>query len=131
MVCYLIKINKSFIKGLPNLLFICSSGRGTDNIDIKSATHETILVVNNPKVSVIFVAEHTSLLILGLAKNLLLNHFCVKNYNYSIRNTINTFDINQKTLCIIGLGSIGSKVSSIFSSVFGMKILAYDPYASN
>ena len=63
-----------------------------------------------------------------LAKSLLSNHYHVKNNNYSVRNTINTFEINQKVLDIVGLESIGSKVSAIFSSSFNMKVLAYGPH---
>nr|YP_009393191.1 hypothetical protein [Bostrychia moritziana]ARW61753.1 hypothetical protein [Bostrychia moritziana] len=41
---------------------------------------------------------------LGLAKNLLLNHTHVKNNNYTIRNSINIIDISEKTIGIVGLG---------------------------
>uniref|UniRef100_UPI0030011333 hypothetical protein n=1 Tax=Anunuuluaehu liula TaxID=3049639 RepID=UPI0030011333 len=131
IVRYPIKLDESFIKSFPNLLLICSSGRGTDNINTLAATHESVLVMNNPKVSAVLVAEHTFALILGLAKNLLTNHSHVKNDNYAIRNSINTIYISEKTLEIVGLGSIGSRVSSMCSLAFSMKVLAYNPYVSS
>ena len=124
IVRYPIKIDKFFIKSFPNLLLICSSRRETDNINILAATHENVLVMNNPKVSAVSVAEHTIPLMLGLAKNLLSNHPHVRNNNYAICNLINTTDISEKILGIVAIGSIGSRVSAICS-------LAYDPYVSS
>nr|YP_009511653.1 hypothetical protein [Melanthalia intermedia]AXI97530.1 hypothetical protein [Melanthalia intermedia] len=83
--------------------------------------------MNNPKVSTVSIVKYTVALILGLAKNLLLNHSHVKNNNYVICNLINTIDISEKTLSIIGLWSIGFKASSICSSAFfNEKVLPYD-----
>nr|QCI06155.1 hypothetical protein [Dicranema revolutum] len=131
IVRYLICLDESFIRSFPNLLLICSSELRTDSISLLTVTPEGVLVMNNSNVSVISVADHTVGLMLGLAKNLLTNHSHVKNNNYAIRNSINTIDISEKTIGIMGLGSIGSRVASICSLTFSMQVLAYDLYVSS
>lgn len=104
IVRYPICLDKSVIRSFPNLLLICWSDRRTDNINILTATSEVVLAINNPCVSAISIAEHTVVLMLGLAKNLLLNQTHVKNNNYAMRNSINIIEISEKTIRIVGLG---------------------------
>lgn len=39
-------------------------------------------------------------------------------------------DLVRKTLGLIGTGRVGSRIAQICSSAFGMRVLAYDPYAN-
>ncbi len=39
-------------------------------------------------------------------------------------------DIKGKTLGVIGLGAIGTRLAELCNGLFGMTVLAYDPYLS-
>lgn len=128
VVRYPNKLDKESIILAKNLLVITTSGRGTDAIDIPAATAKGIVVVNNPNLSTIPVSEHTIALILALAKNIAPLDKNVKNGNYLIRNNSYQIQLEGKTIGIVGLGNIGSKVAHKCNAAFCMRILAYDPY---
>jgi D-3-phosphoglycerate dehydrogenase len=120
-------INKKIIEASPKLKVISKTGVGVDNIDVSAATEKGILICNVPGVNSISVAEHTVALILAVVKDLLVMDKAVRKGEWSKRYSSTSVELKQKTLGIIGLGSIGRKVVTICQS-FQMKILVYDPY---
>ncbi|MFQ5997918.1 MAG: hydroxyacid dehydrogenase [Candidatus Bathyarchaeia archaeon] len=123
------RLTGSVISNSKNLLVISSSGRGTDNIDVKTASQRNIAVVNAPDVGRVPVAEHTLAFMLALSKGLVQNDIAVKQgMNWNFRQNIQPVELAGKTLAIIGLGKIGSEVARKCHQNFGMKVLAYDPY---
>ncbi len=115
------------IKGLPKLQVIGRHGAGVDNIDIKAATSQEVLIVNAPEANYDSVAEHVVTLMLGMAKNLLVMDKNVRNGNFGIRNNILGQEIKGKTIGILGLGKIGISLAKKIKS-FDVNIIAYDPY---
>ena len=57
------KINSNLLKDARKLQVIGRAGVGVDNIDIKEATNQGIIVMNNPDGNTISAAEHTLSLI--------------------------------------------------------------------
>ena len=55
---------------MPKLKLIARAGVGVDNIDIKSATLNGILVVNAPDGNTISATEHSVAMILAMARNI-------------------------------------------------------------
>ncbi len=120
------KITQKVIERAKKLKVIGRAGVGVDNIDLKAATERGILVVNAPEASSITVAEHTLGLMMALARNIPFADASLKAGKWEKKKFLG-MELRSKTLGIIGLGRIGTHVA-LKAKVFGMKILAYDPY---
>jgi D-3-phosphoglycerate dehydrogenase len=102
------------------------AGVGMDNIDIDAATRHGVLVMNTPEANALAATELTMALMLALCRNLPRAHVSVKKGEWT-RSKFMGVQLNGKTLGVIGLGRIGSRVATR-SQAFGMKVIAYDPY---
>jgi len=123
------QVDSEVIDRGKKLRVIARAGVGTDNIDVNSATERGILVVNSPDPSINSVAEHTFTLLLGLCRNLQRSHRQLEKGKWRKDDLIGR-EMGGKTLGIIGLGRIGTRVASIAKG-FGLNLLATDPYASS
>ena len=121
------KIDREFLQKTvknTNIKLICTVSAGFDNIDVKAAAEAGIDIMNVAGANSISAAEFTFGLILASVKNIVpANSLMQKGkFDYSVfRNT----ELSGKTIGIIGVGRIGSKVASM-SKAFGMKIIAND-----
>jgi len=114
-----------------NLFVISASGRGTDAIDIPVATKLGIAVVNNPGLGTIPVSEHTIALMLELAKQITRSDLQVRQgRGWTDRSESSRIELEGRTLCVVGLGNIGTEVARKCVAAFRMRVLAYDPYVS-
>ena len=104
--------------------YIAARSAGYDNIDIKKATELKITVANVPEYSPYSIAEHAVAMMLALNRKLILSNRQVTAHNFSLDNLIG-FDLNKKTVGIIGIGRIGKIVAKILYG-FGCTILAHD-----
>ncbi len=119
---------RRIMEAAPKLRAIAKFGRGIDKIDIAAATQLGILVANTP-VNDLAVAESTVTFILGLAKKLKTSDTAVRRgfWRQEGFGALRHMLVNEKTVGIIGLGRIGSKVALLLQP-WGVKIVAYDPY---
>ncbi|OLS21419.1 MAG: D-lactate dehydrogenase [Candidatus Heimdallarchaeota archaeon LC_3] len=117
-------INKSVLKSLNNLKFIATRSTGFDHIDLTECDNKNILISNVPYYGENTIAEHTFGLILALSRNIHKSYVRTQRNDYSIEG-LKGFDLQGRTLGIIGLGRIGMHVARIARG-FGMKVLAYD-----
>lgn len=120
---------KNLLSHANTLEVIGRAGVGVDNIDIKAATTKGVLVMNTPDGNTISTAEHTCGLILSLARNIPEAVQRVKGGGWDRKKFMGT-EVHGKTLGIIGLGKIGSEVARRMK-VFGMNVLAFDPFATH
>jgi len=104
--------------------FIATRAAGYDNIDIKKAAELGIAVANVPEYSPYAIAEHAVALILALNRKIIIADRQVHQQNFTTGNLIG-FDLNRKTVGIIGLGKIGSVFAKIMHG-FGCRLLGYD-----
>jgi D-lactate dehydrogenase len=118
------KIGEGILRKLPKLKFIATMSTGFDHIDLEACKKRGILVSNVPYYGENTVAEHTFALILAFARKLPQSIERTRKGDFTLKG-LRGFDLKGKTIGIIGLGHIGSKVAEIASG-FGMKILAYD-----
>ena len=110
----------------PRLVIVAAHGVGYNNIDLKAADERGILVTNIPGVNADAVAEFTLGLILALIRRIPHAWEEMRRGGWR-RPDFWGFDLRGKTLSIIGLGRIGSRVSML-GGAFGMEVLACDPY---
>ena len=114
----------------PRLRVIGRPGIGVDNVDLKAATERGICVVNTPDAPTQPVAEKVIGWMLMLSHRLFPADHITRTENWQGRNSLMGNDLAGKTLGLIGTGRVGSRVAQICSSAFGMRVLAYDPYAN-
>ena len=122
------KINRKIIAHSKNLKVIAKHGVGIDNIDLKAATDNNIVVAYAHHANAESVADFTIGLILSIARHVPQAHFSIKRGMWEGTKFIGT-EVYGKTIGIIGLGAIGERVAKRARG-FDMRILAYDPYVS-
>ncbi len=116
--------------GLPRLKLIARHGIGCDNVDVAAATRLGIQVTFTPAASTNAVAEHTMALILALAKEVIPGDRMTKAGQWKdFRRDYEGVELMSSTLGLIGVGRIGTNVAKAAAYGFGMKVVAYDPYA--
>jgi D-3-phosphoglycerate dehydrogenase len=124
-----ITINEKILKAAPNLLYVQRYGIGYDNVDVDAATKHGVIVCNIGEIMAESVAQHTLALILALSKDIVLRDKTIRGQApKQILQGILGFELWEKTLGIVGLGSIGKRVALKCRLAFNMKILAYDPW---
>lgn len=104
--------------------FIALRSAGYNHVDLEKAKELGIRVARVPAYSPFAIAEHTVALMLALNRKLIQSHHRVMEQNFSL-NGLTGFDMNGKTVGIMGTGKIGSIVARILHG-FGCRILAYD-----
>lgn len=102
------------------------AGVGVDNIDLDAATQKGIIVVNSPEGNTTAAAEHTIAMMMALARQIPPADVSMKKSEWK-RTSFLGFEIFNKTLGVVGLGKIGSRVAKT-AQAMGMKIIAYDPF---
>lgn len=115
------KFSKELMQQCPNLKVIGRTGVGYDNIDVKCASLMGIPVVVTPGANNLSVAEHTMAMIFSLAKNIVNQNNEIRKGNWSIRDAGVSFELNEKKIGIIGVGSIGRILASMCRGL-GMKV---------
>jgi D-3-phosphoglycerate dehydrogenase / 2-oxoglutarate reductase len=108
------------------LEIIARAGVGLDNIDVEAASRAGIVVSFTPSQNSISVAELTLGLMLALARKLPAADRHVKAAGWARQQFMGS-ELYGKTLGIVGFGRIGF-FTARRAAVFGMDLLAYDPY---
>ncbi|MBI3485781.1 hydroxyacid dehydrogenase [Candidatus Daviesbacteria bacterium] len=119
------KVTPKTIEAIPNLKFIAIRSTGFDNVDLNYTKQKNILISNVPSYGSHTVAEFTFGLILSLSRKIPEAVYRLKYQKDFDYHDLRGFDLNQKTLGIIGTGKIGTNVIKIAKG-FGIKVLAFD-----
>lgn len=122
------QVTPQVIEAGRNLKIIGRAGVGVNNIDMDAATARGIVVVNVPDGNTIAACEQTLALMLALARNLPQAAASLAAGRWE-RNKFTGVELYGKTLGVVGLGRIGTEVSTRAQS-FGMRVVAFDPFAS-
>ncbi|MBI1992663.1 MAG: phosphoglycerate dehydrogenase, partial [Candidatus Omnitrophica bacterium] len=109
-------------------IIIGRAGVGLANVDAEAATKRGIIVMNVPAGNTISTAEHTMSLLLALARRIPQADAHVRAGLWERAKFVGT-ELFGKTLGVVGLGKIGTEVAKR-AQVFGMRVIAYDPFLS-
>jgi len=120
--------NAALLRRCPCLLAICSSGAGYDMVDVEACTAAGVIVCNQSGFNKEAVAEHALGFMLLLSKKIGLADKALRRQGVRDRFTFTGNDIRGKTVGVVGIGQIGTRTAELCRVVFGMTILAYDPY---
>ena len=106
------QVNKKLLNYAKKLKYIGRLGVGLDNIDTKYCLQKKINVQPATGMNAQSVAEYVALCSMSLIKNIPLLHYGTSKGRWP-RTTIKSKEIKEKTLGIIGFGSIGKKFLNI------------------
>jgi D-3-phosphoglycerate dehydrogenase len=123
-------VHADLLRRAPNLLIVSSNGAGFDPVDVDACTAAGVLVVNQSGGNAHSVAEHTLGMMLCLAKRIVESDHVLRRERNVIRNDLMGTEIRGKTIGIIGIGNVGRRIAELCNGLFGMTVLAYDPYLS-
>lgn len=111
----------------PSVKLICEAGTGFNNIDIAAAKEKNISVCNVPGYSTEAVAQLVITFMLNLSSSLSVQQRMIEKKDYSNFTKflqVPHFEIQNKTLGVIGAGAIGKQVMKI-AKALGMNILVH------
>jgi D-3-phosphoglycerate dehydrogenase len=120
------KVDAEALAAAKKLKVIARAGVGLDNVDVKAATQNGVMVVNAPTSNIVSAAELAVALMLSAARHIAPANAALKNGEWK-RSKYTGIELYEKTAGIVGLGRIGVLVAQRLSA-FGMKVIAFDPY---
>ena len=112
----------------PDLLVVSTSGAGYDTVDVPACTAAGVLVVNQSGGNADAVAEHALGMMLSLTKNIPQTDRSLRTERGIKRELFKGWNAKGRTVGIVGLGEVGSRVARICGLGLQMKVIACDPY---
>lgn len=114
--------------GVPTLKIIANYAVGFDNVDLEAAKERNIMVTNTPGVLTDTVAEHTFALMLAVAHRISEADRFSRAGKYKAWGSelLLGTDLSGKTLGVVGLGRVGSRVAHHAVKGFLMKVIYTD-----
>lgn len=113
-------LRKEHISKIENLKAICINTTAFDWIDWRYCKDNDIIVTHTPKYSTDSVAEYAIFLLMCLAKKLPIQ--IKTNYKMEYNHEMLNTEVKGKTVGIIGLGTIGTRVAELCNNL-GMKVI--------
>lgn len=111
-----------------NLKIVANYAVGFDNIDLEAAKKRKVVVTNTPGVLTEAVAEHTFALLMSAARRIAESDKFARAGRYKgwEPELLLGQELLGKTLGILGLGRIGSRVAEIGALGYKMKVIYFD-----
>jgi D-3-phosphoglycerate dehydrogenase / 2-oxoglutarate reductase len=121
-------VDASLIERAPDLLIVSTNGAGYDTVDVGACTDAGVLVVNQAGGNREAVAEHALGMLLTLSKRIMETNHAMRRTHPIERTAYMGNDVFGKTIGVIGLGHVGSRIAELCRGLFAMRVLAHDPY---
>jgi phosphoglycerate dehydrogenase-like enzyme len=120
-------MDDAFYQRAPKLKLVQLLSAGYDRINIEAARRAKVAVCNNGGANSTAVSEHAIMLMLAVSRSLVWQHANVSGGRWRGNNSsdIKLFEMYNKTLGIVGLGTIGKKTAKL-ARAFGMRVQYYD-----
>ena len=117
-------LDSDVLSALPALKLIATRSTGFDHIALDYCARHGVRVANVPSYGENTVAEHVFALLLAISHHIAEAVDRTRRGDFSQRG-LRGFDLDGKTMGIVGTGSIGRHVARIARG-FGMSVLAHD-----
>src|SRR5262245_15945256 len=128
IVCYA-QITAAIIGALTRCKVIGRFGLGVDNIDVPAAAARGIVVTYVPDYCMQEVSDHAMALLLALARKVPFSNKLVQAGRWEMPAVAPLRRLEGQVLGLIGFGNIPRAVAPK-AKAFGLKVVAYDPYAA-
>lgn len=119
-------VDSSLLRKAKRLKVIGSATTGLNHIDTKQAETMDIRIVNLHGMHTVPTAEHAFALMLSLCRKIPWAYENMRRGKWE-RYKFFGMQLEGKTLGVIGMGKIGSRVAG-YGKAFGMNVVAFDPY---
>ena len=119
---------RDLLARMPNLLVVSTGGAGYDTVNVKDCTDAGVLVVNQSGGNAEAVAAHVLAMMLMLSKQIVQTNHALRRGTMHDRSAFIGNDVNGRTIGIVGIGNVGRRVAELCRGLFGMQVLACDPY---
>ncbi len=136
VICYE-EINDYVLDHLPNIKFIACSRGGVENVDKEAVRRHQVFVTSSPGRNANAVAELTVGLMIDISRHISKTHYYIMSqqwdkvpWDIAGKTSFKTFDgyeLQGKTVGLIGYGAIGRRVGRLLSG-FDVHLIAYDPF---
>jgi D-3-phosphoglycerate dehydrogenase len=123
-------VSRELLADCPRLVCVSSTGAGYDTIDVAACTEAGIAVVNQAGGNAHSVAEHTLAMMLGLSRRMSECDRRMRAERGFPREAVMGHEIRGRTLGVVGIGHIGTRVAAL-ARAFGMEVIAADPYVDD
>lgn len=123
-----LKGDRNLLARCPNLLIMSTNGAGFDSVDIDACTQAGVLVVCQTGGNKEAVAEHVLGMLLTLSKRIVEADRVMRRDGIADRNDFIGNDAFGKTIGIVGLGNVGTRVAELCRLLLRMRVIACDPY---
>lgn len=128
IIVRLSKMTETVFAAAPKLKVVARHGAGYDTVDLEAAKKHGVTVLNCPVANSMSVAELAMFYMLYCSRNFkLVEKHMLDDYYFAKLKTPKV-ELDGKTLGLIGVGNIGSRVAKKALHGFDMKVIAYDPY---
>ena len=127
LVFHTIKIGERTIAALGRCRGIVRAGVGYDNIDLRAAGQNGIVVCNVPDYGTEEVADHALMLLLALARRLVPADRAIRAGNWNAKTVFGTPRLRGRTLGLVGCGRIGTAMA-LRAKALGLRVVLYDPF---
>ncbi|MSO76641.1 MAG: lactate dehydrogenase [Alphaproteobacteria bacterium] len=122
-----VQLGEAFFKAAPGLKLVQLISAGYDRWDLDAARAAGVPIANNGGSNSVAVAEHALMLMLATMRKMVVQHRNVISGRWRGPDAASfvTYELEGRTLGIIGLGTIGKKVARR-ALAFGMAVQYYD-----
>ena len=122
-------ITKELLSRAKNVKIICKQGVGLDTIDLSAAKERGIIVSRTPGVNSEAVAEMALALSLTVSRRTSRFDRLLHEGVPIVRPEHLGLEMFGKTVGVVGMGNIGTRLAKKWRFAFDAQILAFDPYA--
>lgn len=121
------RVTRRIVESSPFLEVVSRHGVGYDSVDVAACTERGVPLTIAPRANAPSVAEQAMMFLLALAKQVHAFDPLVRAGDWARRTEVRPFDLDGRTLLVIGLGRIGSRLVRR-ARAFDMRVLGHDPY---
>lgn len=119
-------VSAGLLARCPRLLAVSSSGAGYDTVDVAACTAAGVAVLNQAGGNAASVAEHTLAMMLGVSRRMIECDRRMRRETGFTREDVMGHEIRGKTLGLVGIGHVGTRVAAL-ARAFGLEVIAADP----
>ncbi|MCW2476755.1 MULTISPECIES: hydroxyacid dehydrogenase [unclassified Symbiopectobacterium] len=128
IIVRLSKMSDRVFDAAKKLKVVARHGAGYDTVDLESAKRHGVTVLNAPVANSMSVAELAIFYMLHCSRNFKLVEEKMLSEYYWAKLRTPKVELDGKTLGLVGVGNIGSRVALKALHGFNMNVIAYDPY---
>jgi D-3-phosphoglycerate dehydrogenase len=122
------KVTQKVLQAGRRLKIVGRAGIGVDNVDLKTATEQGVIVMNTPDANATTTAELAIAHLFSLSRHLPQADRSMRDGKWE-RSKLTGTEVSHKTLAIFGFGTIGRIVAQRALGL-KMRVIAHDPFVT-